>query len=113
MNLHTKIPQNLFVLFVCEIIMSTTKVQPTIGLREKFNPIEITSGVQSKREAKYITDKKEKIKIVFRDKSKYVRSNGIKNNVDIEMMEAKEYNDGEINILTANKILENNGVAER
>ena len=50
---------------------------------------------------------------MFRDKSKYVRSNGIKNNVDIEMMEAKEYNDGEINILTADKILENNGVAER
>ena len=83
-------------------------------MREKFDTLEIASGVQSKREAKYITDKKEKIKIVFRDKSKYVRSNGIKNNnVDIEMMEAKEYNDGEINILTADKILENNGVAER
>ena len=57
--------------------MSTTKVQPPNCLREKFDPIEIISGVQSKRETKY---KKEKIKIVFRDKSKYVRSNGRKKN---------------------------------
>ena len=39
---------------------------------------------------------------------------GKNNNVDIEMMEVKEYtNVWEINIFTANRILENNGAAER